>query len=133
MLKMKNLETGLQQEIFLEGTNTLPSVIFMREGSMSIEGRIIPDDVNSFFTPLIQWVKDLRCNKVILDIDIDYMSSNASSQLFRLLKALNDNIIVQNIIVFWHYEEEDDEHLDTGKIMAEKLNRIKFFYKSYVK
>lgn len=130
---MKNRETSLQEEIYLEGTNMLPSVIFLREGSMRIEGRIIPDNIISFFAPLHNWVRNLRCSKVIFDVDIEYMNTNASKELFLLLKALNDNLIIRNIIVFWHYEDEDDEHYETGRAIAEKLKRINFFYKSYVK
>ena len=100
---------------------------------MRIEGRIIPDNVISFFDPLIDWVKNLKSSKVIFDIDIEYMNSNASAQLFQLLKTLNENQSVSSIIVFWHYEEEDQEYLETGKLMAEQLKRIRFFFKSYVK
>ncbi len=133
MLKMKNLETSLQEELYLEGTDLLPSVTFLREGSMRIEGKIISNDINSFFAPLHNWIKDLRSNKVIFDVDVEYLNSRASVQLFKLLKTLNDNLIIQHICVFWHYEEEDDEHFEKGKIMDEKLNRIKFFYKSCVR
>ena len=130
---MDNHEIELQEDIYYEGTNLLPSVIFMKEGSMRIEGRIVPDDVAAFFAPLHKWVKNLRCSKVIFDVDIEYMNTNSSAQLYHLLKALEDNLVVQHIMVFWHYEEEDEELIETGKIMSEKLRRIKFFYKSYVK
>ena len=130
---MINRETSLQEEIYLDGTNLLPSVTFLREGSMRIEGRIIPDNVIPFFNPLIDWVKNLKSSKVIFDIDIEYMNSNASAQLFQLLKTLNENQSVSSIIVFWHYEEEDQVYLETGKLMAEQLKRIRFFFKSYVK
>jgi hypothetical protein len=123
----------MEEEIYLEGTNLLPSVIFLREGSMKIEGRIVPDHVISFFEPLIKWVSDLKCSKVIFDVDIEYMNSAASRQLFQLLKALEDNAHILNIIVFWHYEEEDEEHYETGQILASKMRRIRFFYKSYVR
>ena len=130
---MKNRETSLEEEIYLEGTNFLPSVTFLREGSMRIEGRIVPENCVSFFAPLHQWVKNLKCSKVIFDVDIEYMDTDASLQLFLLLKNLNDNLTIKNIIVFWYHEEEDMEHIETGKVLSEKLKRIKFFYKSYVR
>jgi len=126
-------EPSLQEDIFLEGTDLLPSVTFMREVSLRIEGRIIPGTTDAFFRPLITWIRNLSCNKVILDVDIEYMNSDASVHLYKMLKTLNDNLVVQHIIVFWHYECDDEEHYEMGKIMAEKLDRIKFFYKSYVK
>ena len=61
------------------------------------------------------------------------MDTDASLQLFLLLKNLNDNLTIKNIIVFWYHEEEDMEHIETGKVLSEKLKRIKFFYKSYVR
>ena len=123
----------MEEDIYIEGTNLLPAVIFLKEGSMKIEGRIVPDHVNSFFEPLMNWVSNLRCTKVIFDIDIEYMNTSASRQLFQLLKTLEDNARILNIIVFWHYEEEDEEHYETGQILASKMRRIRFFYKSYVR
>jgi hypothetical protein len=123
----------MEEDIYIEGTNLLPAVIFLKEGSMKIEGRIVPDHVNSFFEPLMNWVSNLRCTKVIFDIDIEYMNTSASRQLFQLLKTLEDNAHILNIIVFWHYEEEDEEHYETGQILASKMRRIRFFYKSYVR
>jgi hypothetical protein len=123
----------MEEEIYLEGTNLLPSVIFLKEGSMKIEGRIVPDHVTSFFDPLIKWVTGLRCTKVIFDIDIEYMNTSASRHLFQLLKALEDNARILHILVFWYYEEEDEEHYETGQILASKMRRIRFLYKSYVR
>lgn len=127
---MKNRETSLEEEIYLEGTDLLPSVTFLREGSMRIEGKLIPDDVGTFFAPLNEWVSNLRCNKVIFDVDVEYMNSKASVHLFNMLKILNNNPVIQYICVFWHYETEDYEHLEKGKLMDAKLERIKFFYKN---
>ncbi len=123
----------VEEEIYIEGTNLLPTVIFLQEGSMKIEGRIVPDHLTSFFAPLITWVRNLRCSKVVFDIDIEYMNTSASRLLFQLLQALEDNKNLSHIHVFWHYEEEDEEHLETGKILSEKLSRVHFFYKSFVK
>ncbi len=123
----------MEEEIYIESTNLLPAVTFMKEGSMKIEGRIVPDHLTSFFAPLMTWSRNLRCSKVIFDIDIEYMNTSASRLLFQLLKVLEDNTYLSHIHVFWHFEEEDEEHLETGKVLAEKLKRIHFFYKSYVK
>jgi hypothetical protein len=123
----------MEEEIYIEGTNLLPSVTFLREGSMKIEGRIVPDHLTSFFTPLMTWARNLQCSKVVFDIDLEYMNTSASRLLFQLLKSLEENPNLSHIHVFWHYEEEDEEHFETGKILAEKLSRIHFFYKSYVR
>ena len=121
------------EDIFLDGTDMLPSVTFMREGSLRIEGRIIPGTTEVFFRPLIDWIRKLTCNKVILDVDIEYLSSDACIHLYKLLRTLNDNLVIQHIITFWHYELNDEEHYELGKIMAEKLDRIKFFFKGHAK
>jgi hypothetical protein len=137
-IKLKHLnpsskmEINLLEDLVIDSTKLLPSVIFKSSGILIIEGKVVPDHVNAFFEPLQEWVENLVCKNVLFDIDIEYISNNASPQLFKLLKTLNDSELVENITVHWHYEIEDEEHYEKGVIFSEKLNRIKFHYLNYV-
>ena len=116
------------KDLFIEGTNLLPTVIFTHTGILKLEGRIIPDHIMPFFRPLIYWINNLSCQKVFFVINIEYMNVTASKALFQLLEALNNNNNIGYTEVTWSYEEYDEEYLEIAQIFAEKLLRIRFHY-----
>ena len=122
----------LQKNLTIEGTKLLPFVDFHTDGYMQIEGRIIPDDVVLFFKPLLDWCKKLSSKEVVLDIKIEYLNTNALVHLYKMLEILELNCNLEEIIVNWYYEEEDEEYYDKGLYIAEKLKRIKFQFQSFI-
>ena len=126
------METNNHENLIISSSKLLPEVVFETSGSLKIEGKLIPDHVTDFFRPLKEWLMNLVCNRIVFDINIEYMSNNASVQLLNLLKILNSNDSVENIIVNWFYEVEDEEHYETGLIFKDELKKIKFNFYSYV-
>jgi hypothetical protein len=45
---------------------------------------------------------------------------------------LEENCSIHEITVNWHYEEDDEDHYDTGLMFEERLTRVKFNYLSFV-
>ena len=125
--------TSSKEEYFFKGSNILPSIIFRKEGNLKIEGRIIPDNISSFFAPLRLWINELKCENVIFDINIEYMSPNASRELFHLIRILAENTSIQHTVVLWHYEDEDEEYHEMGKFLATRFDTIRFICMSYVR
>ena len=95
-------------------------------------GKAIPDNAIAFFEPLFMWIENLVCEKVVLDISLEYMNTSATMQLFGLLRMLEENCSIHEITVNWHYEEDDEDHYDTGLMFEERLTRVKFNYLSFV-
>jgi hypothetical protein len=122
----------LQDDLVISSSKLLPSVDFRTTGSLKIEGKLIPDHVTDFFKPLNDWLRKLVCKNIVCDINIEYISNNASVQLLDLLKILNDSEFVETITVNWYYEIEDEEHYEKGMIFSEKLKRIRFTFFSYI-
>ncbi len=121
-----------QGNLHIEGTNSSPTILFTKEGKLRIEGRLIPDNANTLFDVLINWVSNLNSTRVVFDINIEYMNTSASLQLFTLLMKLEENCLIKDLTVKWHYEEDDEDHYETGQIFEEKLYRTKFQYLSFV-
>jgi len=129
---MTDMNTIMQEDLIISSSKLLPTVVFQTSGLLKIEGKLIPDHVADFFRPMKEWLMNLIYKDVIFDINIEYMSNNASVQLLRLLKILNENIYIENITVNWFYEVEDEEHYETGLIFKEELKKIRFNFYSYV-
>jgi hypothetical protein len=124
---MKTLEN-----IKLKATNSMPAVSFDTSGKLKIGGKIIPENAHIFFDPLFRWIESLDSEDVVFDINLDYMNTSASMLLFGLLQKLEDNSYLSDIRVNWHYEEEDEDHYETGLMFEEQLSRTKFNYLSFI-
>ena len=116
----------------LEASKTSPSIVFDNSGKLKIEGKAIPDNAIILFEPLFMWIEGLNAEEVEFDINLEYMNTSASMQLFGLLRKLDENCSIFNINVNWHYEEDDEDHYETGLMFEERLNRINFNYYSFV-
>ena len=112
----------------IEGTKSSPTVSFHTDGNLKIEGRAMPDNVMYIFDPLFAWVERLNAKKVVFDINLEYLNTSCSMQLFALLRKLEENNSIEELTVKWHYEEDDEDHYDTGLFYEEKLSRTKFIY-----
>lgn len=107
-----------------------PRVLFKNDGNFLIEGRSLPDNAVKAFEPLFSWIHSVRAEKVKFSINLEYLNTSSSMQLFKLLKTLEENCEIKEIEVIWHYDEDDEEHFETGQIFAEQLNRTKFNYQA---
>jgi hypothetical protein len=116
------------ENLNIEGSKTLPIVHFNASGYLKMQGRIITEDANLTFAPLIAWVTNVEVQNVTFDIELDYLNTSASMQLYSLLKALEDNTTIKSLQVNWHYDEDDDDHLETGQFFEERLTRAIFKY-----
>jgi hypothetical protein len=121
---MENLE--------IAGTMSSPRVMFINDGNLLIEGRSIPDNAIKAFEPMFNWIDSFTSEKVRFAIKLEYLNTSSSMQLFGLLKILEDNFEIKEIEVIWHYDEDDEEHFETGQIFSEQLQRTHFIYQSEI-
>jgi hypothetical protein len=119
------------ESLVIIGTNSSPEVHFKTDGKLSIAGRSLPEDVESFFTPLEEWMMTLEADVVLFDINLEYFNSSSSKKILDLLKILDANTKVRAINIIWHYEEGDDDCLESGQIFEELLIRSSFKYIEY--
>jgi hypothetical protein len=119
------------EKLHVEPTQYLPLVDFTEEGKLKIEGRSIPEDATKIFNPLIDYVDELSVGKVVFDIKLDYFNTASSKKILELLKHLDANQKVKEIQVNWHFEEGDEDSVETAGIFEEFLLRVDFRYREY--
>jgi hypothetical protein len=112
-------------------TSYLPLVDFSSEGYLKLEGRALPENANSLFNPLISFIDQLIVPSVIFEIKLEYFNTASSKKILELLKHLDANTQINEIAVIWHFEEGDEDSLETAEIYEDCLKRIKFSYKEY--
>jgi hypothetical protein len=119
------------ENLFIEGSESLPTVEFNTSGLLKLSGRALPENAHNFFNPLILWVKEFSIDELTVEINLEYFNTAVSKQLFDLLKAIESNARYKKISLKWFYEEGDDEILEAGEIYEELLPRIKFTYQRF--
>jgi hypothetical protein len=116
--------------LFIEESKATPKVNFNPNGELFIHGRSLPEDPVGFYTPVLDWIKNCACETVVLNMKLEYLNTSSSKQVFSLLSLMNENPLIKNKSVNWHYEEGDDESYETGKAF-ESLTNIQFRFFEY--
>lgn len=119
------------KNINLEPTTSTPAVRFSSDGRLLMEGRSLPEDVNRFYNPLIAWVKSLTTEVVKIDLNLEYLNSASSKKVLELLRVLDNNEAIKELIVNWHYEADDEDALESGQIFEDFLIKAEFRYHEY--
>jgi len=104
------------EDLIIERTIDTPKVEFLINGDLLFEGKSCPIAVTRFYDPLFKWIAKLKAEKVNFKINLEYINSASVKKILDLLKELDANRNVKEIVINWHYEEGDDDSLETGQI-----------------
>ena len=111
----------------IQGTNDTPKVIFDPVGEVfEISGRSLPEDVVSFYQPVIAWLEEYKANPIeFTEFVFRYIYFNtATSKLIQdvLFKLEELYEAGNNVQVMWFYEEDDEDMLDSGEEFMENTD-----------
>jgi hypothetical protein len=119
------------EDLFIQGTDSLPTVLLKTSGELKITGRALPEDAAKFFSPVLIWIKELSVEEVNIEINLDYFNTSVSKQLLDFFKLIENKKAIKIVKVKWMYEEGDDEMLESGEIYKELLPRFSFTFHKY--
>jgi len=112
---------------FLESSAITPFVEFDKgKGVFVLQGRSLPEDVKSYYLPMVQWWDIYIKNPnpfTNLVLDFDYFNTASSKMLLILLnkvKELHKN--GSDVLITWKYPQLDAELEEAGEEFAELLN-----------
>lgn len=120
------------ENIILEATNNTPAIRFDICGRLLIEGRSLIGNVAAFYDPLISWARELKAKITKIDINLEYANSSSSKKLLEFLKALDNNECIEEFLVNWHYEADDEDALEHGQLYEEILKKARFQFHLYM-
>ncbi len=108
--------------IIIEKTDSLPGVNFdIDSKNLQIEGRSIPENAFTFYTPLITWINDYfskndfntKANASTLNITCDYFNSSSAKMFLYMFDALANYQKEGHLIdINWYVSQEDEEIID---------------------
>ncbi|HPW65910.1 MAG TPA: DUF1987 domain-containing protein [Salinivirgaceae bacterium] len=107
------------EPIKIEGSPKTPTVNFEASGKIEIKGRSIPENSIEFYKPLIDWLDQYLTNPAKMtnvDVQLEYFNTSSSKCILDVLKKLEAIYKAGNeVVINWHYEEDDEDMLEAGE------------------
>ena len=115
------------EKLFLEGTEDTPNIILDPENmTFEISGRSLPEDVVTFFQPVMEWLNALESSPIdgmVFSFKLEYFNTASSKMLLDILMMLET--IFENgndVKVKWYYAEMDEDMQEAGEEYEEMVD-----------
>ncbi len=112
------------ETIKIQGTEDTPKVILDKDTDlMEISGRSLPEDVASFYEPVLTWLDEYAQNpnpKTIFNFKLIYFNTASSKLLLDILMKLEEIHEAGNdVLIRWHFPEDDEDMEEAGEEYAD--------------
>jgi hypothetical protein len=111
----------------IRATNDTPKVLLDSENQIfEISGRSLPEDVVSFYRPVIDWLDEyMDAPNKETEFVFKYVYFNtATSKLIQDILAKLEEVKEHgsDVRILWFYEQEDEDMLDLGEEFKENVD-----------
>jgi hypothetical protein len=127
----------IMRKLVIDQTSYSPKVILDPDRNRyEISGESRPPDVAGFYSDILSWFEDyshylLRSDEnepVVFNLDFEYFNSSSAKYILDFCKKIAGvRSGGRDIIVKWHYEDDDIDMLETGREMS-KMAKFPFEY-----
>jgi hypothetical protein len=112
------------ETIKIQGTEDTPKVILDKEKDiLEISGRSLPEDVASFYEPVLTWLDEYAQDpnpKTIFNFKLVYFNTASSKLLLDILMKLEElHESGNDVIIRWHFPEDDEDMEEAGEEYAD--------------
>lgn len=112
------------EAIKIKGTEDTPNVILdAAENIMEISGRSLPEDVSSFYGPILNWLVEYSKSpnpKTVFNFKLVYFNTASSKLILDILMKLEELKNKGNdVLVKWYYPEDDEDMQEAGNEYAD--------------
>lgn len=118
---------------YIKGTAETPEVLLnSNEGKIRFSGRSLPENPKSFFIPIKNWLAEYAkdpVNGTRVVFELEYFNTSSSKMILDMLDIIRTiKQRDENLVVEWHYLEDDDDMLEAGEDFADVAElELKFF------
>src|SRR5512147_2217105 len=112
------------ETIKIQGTEDTPKVTLDKEKElMEISGRSLPEDVASFYEPILSWLDEYAQSpnkKTVFNFKLVYFNTASSKLLLDILMKLEEiHEAGHDVLIRWHYPEDDEDMEEAGEEYAD--------------
>ncbi|MBO7438501.1 MAG: DUF1987 domain-containing protein [Bacteroidales bacterium] len=106
--------------IKIQGTDDTPTVTLDKENNIfEISGRSLPEDVVVFYKPILEWLDEYKNDPLdltVFNFKLEYFNTASSKLLLDVLLKLEDiNNDGHEVLVKWHYPDDDEDMEEAGE------------------
>ncbi|MBO7477849.1 MAG: DUF1987 domain-containing protein [Salinivirgaceae bacterium] len=106
--------------IKIVGTDDTPSVTLdVANEIFEISGRSLPEDVAVFYEPILDWIdrySEEATGKTIFNFKLVYFNTASSKMILDILLKLEEmHEAGKDVLVRWHYPEDDEDMEEAGE------------------
>lgn len=114
------------ENLKIEKTSTTPRIDFdAKLHTLSISGEIYPENVDKFFSPLIEWLRVYLSNlhsKCIVSFHIKYFNTASSGKLSEILELLEKSYKKgKEFSIHWYYDLGNDDMAEVAEEFREDV------------
>ena len=131
-----SINEHIMRNLFIEGTQGSPKVILNADKNIyEISGESRPADVPGFYKPVLSWLDEYKTyldksgegkNMGFFNLDFEFFNSSSAKFILDFCKKLAFiRSEGNNIVIKWHYEEDDFDMLEAGREMS-RIAKIPF-------
>lgn len=115
------------EKLKIESTEDSPQIILDRESNiLEISGRSLPEDVNTFYEPMMSWIEEYTTDPLdvtVFSFKLTYFNTASSKIILDILTHFEEMIEEgHEVMVRWHYPEEDEDMLEAGEEYSEMVD-----------
>jgi hypothetical protein len=109
----------MEKHIIQEAQKNCPGIYFYPDANiLELIGRSIPENPESIFRPLDEWITlhFEKNNDLNISIQLEYINSGSSKYLYEILKRLTGFLRSgKGVRIKWLYEEDDEAMQELGE------------------
>ncbi len=111
----------------IESTEDSPQIVLDRESNiLEISGRSLPEDVNTFYEPMMSWIEEYAKDPLdvtVFNFKLTYFNTASSKIILDILTQFEEMIEEgHEVMVRWHYPEEDEDMMEAGEEYSEMVD-----------
>lgn len=111
----------------IESTEDNPQIVLDRESNiMEISGRSLPEDVNTFYEPMMSWIEEYTKDPLdvtVFNFKLTYFNTASSKIILDILTQFEEMIEEgHQVMVRWHFPQEDEDMMEAGEEYSEMVD-----------
>ncbi|MDA3952966.1 MAG: DUF1987 domain-containing protein [Bacteroidales bacterium] len=110
--------------IKIKSTDDTPTIILDKDsGIFEISGRSLPEDVTTFYEPVLNWLDDYHeeaNEKTIFAFKLVYFNTASSKLILDILMKLEEmHEDGKNVLIKWFFPDDDEDMEEAGEEYAD--------------
>ena len=114
------------KKLTIEGAEDNPQVILDADNKyMEISGRSLPEDVNTFYEPVLAWLEEYSrspADVTVFTFRLTYFNTASSKVILDILTLFEEMIEAgHQVKVRWLYPDDDEDMMEAGEEYADMV------------